>query len=138
MNPDDVHIGSIAIDPHNNGYSVVTSTGIMPIGATAAGTITMTQSPDVSEHILDRYMMNQLVFEHKVAEHEILKLKEVKPDFADDIKENISKNIARELVKKTTFTKKKLPDEDTHHFIGRVWCFTTEELKQLIKDARNA
>lgn len=137
MNPDDVHIGSIAIDPQN-GYGVVTSTGVMPIGATASSTITIKSNPDVAEDILERYIMNQLVVEHKVAEHEILKLKEIKPDFADDIKENIAKNMARDLVKKTTFTKKKLPDEDTHHFIGRVWCFTTEELKQLIKDARNA
>ena len=90
------------------------------------------------DKVLDLYMMNQLVCEHKVSEHEILKLKEVKPDYADSIKENISKNIAREVIKKTSFTKKKLADEDTHHFIGRMWCFTTEELKQLIVDARNA
>lgn len=137
MNPDDITIGSVVMDPHQ-GYGVVTSTGVMPLGATASNTITIKPDPDVAEYILDRYVMNQLVCEHKVAEHEILKLKEVKPDFADDIKENISRNISRELIKKTTFTKKKLPDEDTHHFIGRVWCFTTEELKQLIKDARHA
>lgn len=137
MNPDDVTIGNVVFDSQQ-GYGVVTSTGVMPLSATTSSTITIKADPDVAENILDRYMMNQFVFEHKVAEHEILKLKEVKPDFADDIKENISKHIARDLVKKTTFTKKKLPDEDTHHFIGRVWCFTTEELKQLIKDARNA
>ena len=90
------------------------------------------------DEVLDLYMMNQLVCEHKVSEHEILKLKEVKPVYADSIKENISKNIAREVIKKTSFTKKKLADEDTHHFIGRIWCFTTEELKRLIVDARNA
>lgn len=137
MNPDDITIGNVVFDSQQ-GYGVVTSNGVMPLAATTSNTITIKSDPDVAENILDRYMMNQFVFEHKVAEHEILKLKEVKPDFADDIKENISKHIARDLVKKTTFTKKKLPDEDTHHFIGRVWCFTTEELKQLIKDARNA
>lgn len=137
MNPDDITIGNVVFDSQQ-GYGVVTSNGVMPLAATTSNTITIKSDPDVAENILDRYMMNQLVVEHKVAEHEILKLKEVKPDFADDIKENISKNMARELVKKTSFTKKKLPDEDTHHFIGRVWCFTTDELKQLIKDARNA
>ena len=98
---------------------------------------TLTINLPINE-VLDRYMMNQLTCEHRVSEHEILKLKEVKPDYVDSIKENLSKNLAREVIKKTSFTKKKLPDEDTHHFIGRIWCFTTEELKQLILDARNA
>ena len=90
------------------------------------------------DKVLNLYMLNQLVFDHKVSEHEFIKLKEIKPDFADNIKENIARNLSREVVKKATFTKKKLADDDTHHFIGRMWCFTTEELKQLIVDARNA
>jgi hypothetical protein len=123
---------------NSNDIMTVSSSGVLTSTNTILQTTAAKYIPDVSEQILDKYMMNQLVCEHKVSEHEILKLKEVKPDFADAIKENIARNISREVIKKTFFTKKKLPDEDTHHFIGRVWCFTTEELKQLIKDTRNA
>lgn len=130
MNSDDVvsTIGNIwqgilpsVLDP-DSGYGVVTSGG------------TMTRPPD---DVLDKWEMNTFVIDHKVSEHEILKLKEVAPDYASEIKENIAKNLARDITKKVTFTKKKEVDSDTHHFIGRVWCFTTEELKQLIEDARN-
>jgi hypothetical protein len=66
----------------------------------------------------------------------MIKLKEVAPDYAKEIKENLSRNVAREIINKTAFTKKIDVDADVHHFIGRVWVFSDEELKKLIEEAR--
>jgi hypothetical protein len=90
------------------------------------------------EDFLDCHCFNKITVEHKVAEFELLKLKETIPTYADEIKENLSKNLARDIIKKTTFTKKHNVDSDTHHFLGRVWVFTEDELKNLIQEARNA
>jgi hypothetical protein len=90
------------------------------------------------EDFLDTYSFNKITVEHKVAEFELLKLKETVPTYADEIKENLSKNLARDIIKKATFTKKHNVDSDTHHFLGRVWVFTEGELKDLIQEARNA
>jgi hypothetical protein len=132
----------------SNNLGIITTTGISPITNSVTQTtpimytgngLTITKTPsNVVSDILDKYLMNQLVIEHKVSEFEMMKLQEVKPDYADDIKENLARNISREVIKKTSFTKKKLPDEDTHHFMGRVWVFTKEELIKLIEDSRNA
>jgi hypothetical protein len=89
------------------------------------------------EDFLDTHSFNKITVEHKVAEFELAKLKETVPTYADEIKENLSKNLARDIIKKTTFTKKHNVDSDTHHFLGRVWVFTEDELKNLIKEARN-
>jgi len=90
------------------------------------------------EDFLDTHSFNKITVEHKVAEFELAKLKETVPTYADEIKENLSKNLARDIIKKTTFTKKHNIDSDTHHFLGRVWVFTEDELKNLINEARNA
>ena len=90
------------------------------------------------EDFLDRHCFNKITVEHKVAEFELLKLRETVPTYADEIKENLSKNLARDIIKKTTFTKKHNVDSDTHHFLGRVWVFTEDELKNLIQGVRNA
>jgi hypothetical protein len=66
----------------------------------------------------------------------MMKIKETQPDYADIIKENLSKMAARDIIKKMSFTKKKDIDSDTHHFMGKVWVFTKEELLQLIEDAK--
>ena len=89
------------------------------------------------EDFLDTHSFNKITVEHKVAEFELAKLKETVPTYADEIKENLSKNLARDIIKKTTFTKKHNVDSDTHHFLGRVWVFTEDELKNLIQKARN-
>jgi hypothetical protein len=103
---------------------------------TSASTISF---PKASiEYILDTYEMNQVVVEHKVQEHELLKLKEVDPNFADHIKANLTKAAAEKIVNKMAFTKTKDKDMDVHSFRGRVWVFTKDELEQLIKDAQNA
>ena len=89
------------------------------------------------EDFLDSHCFNKITVEHKVAEFELAKLKETVPTYADEIKENLSKNLARDIIKKTTFTKKHNVEMDTHHFLGRVWVFTEDELKNLIQEARN-
>jgi hypothetical protein len=81
--------------------------------------------------------MNRIAIDHKVQEQELMKLKEVAPDYAAEIKENLSKNAARDIIKKMTFTKKHDKDADVHHFIGRVWVFTEDEIRNLIEEARN-
>jgi len=118
------------------------TTGSLTIGT--SGTISTTHSSTLAfggfdiEDFLDCHCFNKITVEHKVAEFELAKLKETVPTYADEIKENLSKNLARDIIKKTTFTKKHNVDSDTHHFLGRVWVFTEDELKNLIQEARNA
>lgn len=88
------------------------------------------------EDTLDKYMLNEFTIEHRVQEQEMLKLKQEFPDYADHIKENIAKNMARDLVKKIAFSKKKDIDADVHSFRGRVWVFTKEELLEFIKEVK--
>jgi hypothetical protein len=114
--------------------TMTSSITIGAIGSTSYGTLTM--SPSTTEDLLERYELNYVTVEHKVAAHELLKLKEVAPDYAKEIKENLSRNVAREIINKTTFTKKLDVNTDVHHFIGRVWVFTDEEIKKLIEEAR--
>ena len=129
-------IGSITIGS-NGDYGVVTSNGISPlIMSASSSTITMA-TPFNIEDFLDEHIMSRVTCDHKVAGHELLKLKEVAPDYANEIKENLAKNVTRDIMKKVTFTKKLDKDADVHHFIGRVWVFTEDELKNLINEARN-
>lgn len=121
----------------------ITAAGVSPYAISNSTTsvsidsLTMTTHKPV-EILLEEHEMNLFVTEHKLQEQELLKLRETVPDYAEHIKGNIAKEAAKELVKKMTFTKKKLPDSDTHQFLGRVYVFTKEELIELIKDARNA
>jgi hypothetical protein len=82
--------------------------------------------------------MNQIVVEHKLQEHELMKLKDADVNFADHIKSNLTKTAAERIVQKMSFTKIKDPNMDVTSFRGRVWVFTKDELEQLIKDAQNA
>ena len=109
-------------------------TGSITISNTATSAIGRMTTP--TEDLLDRYELCQFIVNHKVAEHEMMKIKESQPDYADIIKENLSKMAARDIIKKMSFTKKKEIDSDTHHFMGKVWVFTKEELLQLIEDAK--
>jgi hypothetical protein len=104
-------------------------------GGVGYGTIAMSV---ITDDLLDKYEFNKLTVDHKVSAHELLKLKDTVPTYADEIKENLAKNASRELVKKMTFTKKHDVDSDVHHFIGRVWVFTEEELKKFIEEVKNA
>jgi len=111
------------------------SYGTITMG-TSAGTITFPKSS--VEYLLDTYEMNQVVVEHKLQEHELMKLKEADVNFADHIKSNLTKLTAEKIVQKMSFTKFKDPSMDVTSFRGRVWVFTKDELEQLIKDAQNA
>ena len=110
--------------------SITTTVSSNTYGSIAIGMIT--------DDLLDKYEFNKLTVDHKVSAHELLKLKDTVPTYADEIKENLAKNASRELVKKMTFTKKHDVDSDVHHFIGRVWVFTEEELKKFIEEVKNA
>jgi hypothetical protein len=114
----------------NNMTDTITISSGGTYGTIAMGVIT--------DDLLDKYEFNKLTVDHKVSAHELLKLKDTVPTYADEIKENLAKNASRELVKKMTFTKKHDVDSDVHHFIGRVWVFTEEELKKFIEEVKNA
>ena len=138
----DINMGNTITTPASDCITI-TSTGVatgITMGSsystTMAGpTISITTS---ALELLDRREMNLIVVDHKVSEMEMMKLKEVQPDYADHIKENIAKKATREVINKMTFTKKKLLDDDTHHFYGRVYVFSKDELIQLIEEARYA
>ena len=121
---------------------IITTTGISPLTMGAAGnyiiggsgsTITLGTT---EEDILDTWEMNRVTVDHKVTSHELIKLKDTVPTYADEIKENLTKNMTRDIIKKMTFTKRHDIDSDVHHFIGRVRVFTEDELKSLIRDVK--
>ena len=121
---------------------IITTTGISPLTIGAAGTYTIGASGSTitlgtnEEDILDTWEMNRVTVDHKVTAHELIKLKDTVPTYADEIKENLTKNMTRDIIKKMTFTKRHDIDSDVHHFIGRVWVFTEDELKSLIRDVK--
>lgn len=136
MNPTDLlTIGSVTLD--ETGYKIMTADGIAlqaPL-ITSSNVISSISAGQVSvspEEILDEVHMNRFAIDHKVTAAELLKLQEVAPDYASEIKENIAKNLARDITKKISYTKKHDKDTDVHHFIGRVWVFTEDELKTLL------
>jgi uncharacterized protein (DUF927 family) len=108
--------------------------GSITTSATSYGTISL--SPNAVEDLMERHELNLLTVEHKVTEFELMKLKDTVPTYADEIKENLSRNLSREIIKKASFTKKRDVDADVHHFIGRVWVFTEDELKKLLEEAK--
>lgn len=117
-----------AINPtllHTNGVSNSNLTS-------AITTMPATQWKQVTaESVMEKYEMNRVAVDYKVTEQELMKLKETAPDYASEIKEKIAREVARDVIKKVSFTKKKV--EDTNHFIGRVWVFSDEELKQILE-----
>jgi hypothetical protein len=121
-------IGNLAYDSTNGSITVSTTSGI--------NTVLGVGIPFDMENFLDEHSFNKFTVDHKVQEHELMKLKDTVPTYIDEIKENLSKNLARDIIKKTTFTKKKDIDADVHHFLGRVWVFTEDELKNVIEEAR--
>jgi len=136
MNPDDELEQSIL----TLGMSGTTLTSVSPniwnantitTAAGSPGTFSIKRTVD---EILDEHVINRIAVDHKVTAAELLKLQEVAPDYASEIKENIAKNLARDIAKKVMFKKKHDKDADVHHFIGRVWVFTDEELKELLNN----
>ena len=121
-------IGTMSYDTTASTISVSSGTGNTVLGVNI---------PFDMDNFLDEHSFNKFTVDHKVQEHELMKLKETVPTYVDEIKENLSKNLSRDIIKKATFTKKHDKDADVHHFLGRVWIFTEDELKNLIKEARN-
>lgn len=137
---DDLILGGVNMD--GGEYKIMTNDGLTSISSSNIAVsnisnVTIRPAGLDMEEFLDRHSFNKFTVDHKVAEHEFLKLKETVPTYADEIKENLSKALARDIIKKATFTKKKDVDADVHHFLGRVWVFTEDELKNLINEARN-
>jgi hypothetical protein len=123
---------------HNTGVvnDSITITTAGTFGTAAISSSSLSFGGFDMEDFLDTHSFNKFTVDHKVQEHELMKLKDTVPTYIDEIKENLSKNLARDIIKKTTFTKKKDIDADVHHFLGRVWVFTEDELKSLIEEAR--
>ena len=152
MNPDDIldmPIGTVT-QSNSGTYAIVTPNGLSPIGNIGIGNggvdswsaanvvsssvgSTLKLKPTVDE-IMDEHSLNRFAIDHKVSAQELLKLQEVAPDYASEIKENIAKNLARDIAKKVMYKKKHDKDADVHHFIGRVWVFTDDELKELLQN----
>lgn len=138
-------LGTLQHD-QNGVLKINTGNAWTPITSGGNGTITTAGiSPAIWDHqtgkhaeILDKFELNQVVLEHKVAEHELMKLKADQPDYAEHIKQNLAKNAATQILNKMSFTKKKNVDTDVNHFIGRVWVFNKDEMETLIKEIRNA
>ena len=139
MNPNELMEVMTAVIGHGGGMNALTANTITS-GTVAANAVSSYDkpNPDIAEGIMDKYSMNKVVVDHKLQGHEFVKLRDTVPAYADEIKENISRNMSREIVKKATFTKKHDKDTDVHHFIGRVWTFTDDELKELIREVRRA
>lgn len=145
-------IGSITLDSNgqcsvvtsNNTIATVapltmtTSNNVLISGSAIGGITQKLISQEWIDDMKEKWIMNRVSVDHKVQEQELMKLKEVAPDYANEIKENIAKNASRDMVKKLTFTKKHDKDTDVHHFIGRVWMFTDQEMNQFIEDIKNA
>lgn len=143
MNPDEDEIlnmpmGSVvAID---DSYKIVTGNGTLSTIGTGLSANAITMPAAISggtfntwvEDPLEKYAMNRFAVDHKVTAAELLKLQEVAPDYAKEIKENIAKNLGRDIATKVSYTKKHDKDTDVHHFIGRVWVFSEEELKGIL------
>ena len=132
-------MSNMTIDTNGNlGVGTITVSNITGMYNTAVGSSALAFGGFDMEDFLDTHSFNKITVDHKVSEFELMKLKETVPTYADEIKENLSKNLARDIIKKTTFTKKHDKDADVHHFLGRVWVFTEDELTKLINEARNA
>jgi hypothetical protein len=106
------------------------------VNSTTIGQVPYDNRPSI-EGIIDRYALNEFIVEHRVQEQELLKLKEQNVDYADTIKENMAKNLSRDVIKKVTFTKKLEHDTFVHSFRGRCWVFTKEELTNMIQEIKN-
>lgn len=137
MNPDDVFTTYDPTACHTITLGATVGGITMPVSTLSNGNITpsIINIQRTIDDIMDEYSLNRVAVDHKVTAQELLKLQEVAPDYASEIKENIAKNLARDITKKVMFKKKHDKDADVHHFIGRVWVFTDDELKELLKEA---
>jgi len=136
---------SIVTTP-NGGFEIAGAgaTGTLSIGAGGAGVSTISNTwnttvkteNELVNEIIDRYELNEMAVEHRVQEQEMIKLKEQNVDYADVIKQNMTKSMSQQILKKISFTKKHEKDLDVHSFRGRCWVFNREELIEMIKEIR--
>jgi hypothetical protein len=134
MNPDDVNYDTLTLTaplPTINS-SLVTSSSIM-----SNGTISQVVPVDRIEEILDTYDLNQVMCEYKLAEFELMKMRDEDPNYSETIKNTIANKISSDVVKKVSFTMKKDKDMDVNYFRGRAYVFTKQELIDLIKEVRS-
>ena len=97
MNDDIITITSGAVGNAGD-YGIMTTSGIVPINSSVSAN-TMTIGPignitvgfDIDD-FLDQHIMSRVTIDHKVQEQELMKLKEVAPDYANEIKENLAKD----------------------------------------------
>lgn len=120
----------------------VAKVGALTIQGANNITSTIASASSIQPHIdfddiFDRNCMQRLAIDYKISEHEFIKMKETNPAFADEVKEKIARELAGEVAKRTTYTKRVDKDLDTHHFIGRAWVFSDSELKDFIRNILN-
>jgi hypothetical protein len=134
MNPDDndVNYDTLTLSaPLPTINSAMISSSILSNSA-----ITQVVPVDRIEEILDTYDLNQVMCEYKLAEFELMKLRDEDPNYSETIKTAIANKISSDVVKKVSFTMKKDKDTDVNYFRGRAYVFTKQELIDLIKEVR--
>jgi len=129
--------GELSVDTNSN-ITVAVPSGMSMLTSNTINITSSQHNDEIIDDTLEKYSLNYITVTHKVAEHELMKLKETAPDYADHIKKNLTEKATEEVSKKLTFTKKFDKDLDVHHFNGRVWVFTDDELKRLIKEVTHA
>jgi len=137
MNPDDdVNYDTLTLTaPLPSINSSMVTSSIMSNGT--IGTISQVVPVDRIEEILDTYDLNQVMCEYKLAEFELMKLRDEDPNYSETIKTAIANKISSDVVKKVSFTMKKDKDADVNYFRGRAYVFTKQELIDLIKEVRS-
>lgn len=134
MNPDDndVNYDTLTLStPLPTINSAMISSSILSNSA-----ITQVVPVDRIEEILDTYELNQIMCEYKLAEFELMKMRDEDPNYSETIKTAIANKISSDVVKKVSFTMKKDKDTDVNYFRGRAYVFTKQELIDLIKEVR--
>ncbi len=134
MNPDDndVNYDTLTLSaPLPTINSAMISSSILSNSA-----ITQVVPVDRIEEILDTYDLNQVMCEYKLAEFELMKMRDEDPNYSETIKTAIANKISSDVVKKVSFTMKKDKDTDVNYFRGRAYVFTKQELIDLIKEVR--
>ncbi|CAB4168071.1 hypothetical protein UFOVP1666_152 [uncultured Caudovirales phage] len=88
---------------------------------------------------LDKYELNHITVELKMAEFELIKMKEIDAvGYGENIKSKLRDDLSRQLINKISFTKSKDPNMDSTSFKGRVWIFNDIEMDNLIADVKHA
>jgi hypothetical protein len=129
---------SIGVNGLIDGSSLTIATGgigsstISNVGASANAKSPYVRNVDIW---MEEHDMNKVVVDYKLSEQEFLRMRETNADYASEIKQTITSQLTSAVSQKASFTKRYDKDADVHHFIGRVWVFTDEELKSFLHGA---